>query len=1146
MASLSFDTNEPSQVKGLNGYTVDPLVTIGDKIGDYVLPGIPDGIGAYALNDTTVRVFVNSELGNTAGYKYTLKNGLQLPGARISYIDIDKRTFQTTNAGLAFDTIINREGKEVKVATDLENAGIARFCSASLFEANQFGDGIGLVDRLFIAGEENLGGTNFALDIKTNTLYAVPFFGRAGFENVTEINTGSKDKVAFLIGDDGTSPLTLYVGDKNAKKDGSFLDRNGLAQGRMFVWVADDPTSFTDSIEASAKDFKGSNNSTKGKFVEIDYYNPFKKGTAVDGPDADTSIQNDLGYDAQGFATQAQQLKLAADVKAFLFARPEDVSTNPKDGTQAVFNTTGIEGDVNTFGTTYRIDIDFNALLGTTPAVDATRETTAPFLLPTGFTQTKVVDTAAIKADPDFATTFANWDMIALDPSNRYIFVPTEVGSGAGLFRYDTQTGDVVTALKGNLTGPGSTTPATWNPKNDYFASFDPATYTPYNTVLVGEEGSRGRLFEWTNPLAAPTVAPNVVWRSNIPSVAHEGVRFDSQGALYFIDESNTGSIYKFVPKTANDLSIGQTFVLKVNAYTGNASETWDSVGNAAATRTGAFTWTAVTDANGNKLTTANPFDYANFGGRVAADELKATPYGRPEDLEIVGDNLYLATTSENAVYRVDLKNNTINVFANRNTIDGVTGKPVGTDFVTPDNIASDAAGNIFILEDNEPIGGDIWKAADTNGDGVADSISRWASLTVPGSEPTGLIATNNPDEFIVSIQHPTSGNASIWKISAAEISAKIDILYDGNDADKKELGLRSPDNLDWAKDGKIYINEDRAVSATLFGGAAKTEASIFSLDPNAADPSKTLTRIAQVDRSAIPAGQTDSAPTDVGNWETSGILDVSNLFGAKPGEVLIFDVQAHSITGGSIITATNVDGDGNGTKTAAENLVEGGQISLLVAPNAKLVQSSSLVTGGTADDTIVTGTKGFDGLNDVVFTDGGNDLVDDSVGGTLSGLNRLYTGDGNDELFAGSGDRLFGEAGDDILDATAGKGGNRLYGGAGNDSLFAGTNDFLSGGDGDDKLFGGKGGNNLFGGAGADKFYLTAGGLPTSANTVGDFEVGIDKLLILGISGVTGFSNVTLTQQGADTLVKAGGKDLALLTGIQSSTLTASSFAFV
>jgi glycerophosphoryl diester phosphodiesterase len=199
----------------------------------------------------------------------------------------------------------------------------------------------------------------------------------------------------------------------------------------------------------------------------------------------------------------------------------------------------------------------------------------------------------------------------------------------------------------------------------------------------------------------------------------------------------------------------------------------------------------------------------------------------------------------------------------------------------------------------------------------------------------------------------------------------------------------------------------------------------------------------------------------------------------------------------------------------------------------------NKVVTGTAQDDTTLVPT-----LKDTVFADGGNDIIDGSV--SKGSDNRLYGGDGNDELFAGLRDRLFGEAGNDILDASQGKGGNRLYGGAGNDTLFAGANDFLDGGDGNDSLFAGKGGNTLFGGAGADKFYLTSGGLPTSANTIGDFEVGIDKMLIFGVAGVTDFAKVSLTQQGTDTLVKAGGKDLALLTGIQTNSLNAGSFSFL
>jgi glycerophosphoryl diester phosphodiesterase len=199
----------------------------------------------------------------------------------------------------------------------------------------------------------------------------------------------------------------------------------------------------------------------------------------------------------------------------------------------------------------------------------------------------------------------------------------------------------------------------------------------------------------------------------------------------------------------------------------------------------------------------------------------------------------------------------------------------------------------------------------------------------------------------------------------------------------------------------------------------------------------------------------------------------------------------------------------------------------------------NKVVTGTSQSDTNLVPT-----LKDTVFADGSNDIIDGSV--SKGSDNRLYGGDGNDELYAGLRDRLFGEAGDDILDASQGKGGNRLYGGTGNDKLFAGTNDFLFGGDGTDTLFAGKGGSTLYGGAGADKFYLAYNGAPTSTNTVADFEVGADKLLILGIAGTNDLSKVTLTQKGADTLLTAGSKDLALLTGIQSSSLNAGSFAFV
>ncbi|MGV2390515.1 MAG UNVERIFIED_CONTAM: hypothetical protein LVR29_26645 [Microcystis novacekii LVE1205-3] len=71
--------------------------------------------------------------------------------------------------------------------------------------------------------------------------WAAPEMGRGAWENWTEIDTGRSDRIAMIGGDDTESaPLYLYIGEKNGVGDGSFLDRNGLKQGKLYVWVGDE------------------------------------------------------------------------------------------------------------------------------------------------------------------------------------------------------------------------------------------------------------------------------------------------------------------------------------------------------------------------------------------------------------------------------------------------------------------------------------------------------------------------------------------------------------------------------------------------------------------------------------------------------------------------------------------------------------------------------------------------------------------------------------------------------------------------------------------------------------------------------------------------------------------------------------------
>nr|WP_198288431.1 hypothetical protein [Chamaesiphon minutus] len=72
---------------------------------------------------------------------------------------------------------------------------------------------------------------------------------------------------------------------------------------------------------------------------------------------------------------------------------------------------------------------------------------------------------------------------------------------------------------------------------------------------------------------------------------------------------------------------------------------------------------------------------------------------------------------------------------------------------------------------------------------------------------------------------------------------------------------------------------------------------------------------------------------------------------------------------------------------------------------------------------------------------------------------------------------------------------------------------------------------------------------LPGAANTILDFQIGTDVIGILGAKSL-GISATTLvlSQVSADTAINFGGQTLALLTGIQASSLTpgnASQFVF-
>ena len=214
-----------------------------------------------------------------------------------------------------------------------------------------------------------------------------------------------------------------------------------------------------------------------------------------------------------------------------------------------------------------------------------------------------------------------------------------------------------------------------------------------------------------------------------------------------------------------------------------------------------------------------------------------------------------------------------------------------------------------------------------------------------------------------------------------------------------------------------------------------------------------------------------------------------------------------------------------------------------LIASAIDTVQKE-LVAGTTGNDKLFIGS-GTNGVQDTIFTGSGNDEIDFSLNPN-SRNNYVDGGVGNDAIFVSRNDRVFGSEGNDTFYAADGLGNNRMSGGAGDDIFFLGANDRALGGDGNDKFYARAGGNTISGGAGADQFWIASGAVPSTANTIVDFQVGTD---VIGISKALGLTatSFTLAQVGANTAINlvGGGQTVALLTGIQATSLNTNQFVF-
>jgi hypothetical protein len=338
--------------------------------------------------------------------------------------------------------------------------------------------------------------------------------------------------------------------------------------------------------------------------------------------------------------------------------------------------------------------------------------------------------------------------------------------------------------------------------------------------------------------------------------------------------------------------------------------------------------------------------------------------------------------------------------------------------------------------------------------------------------------------------------------------------------------------------------------------------------------------------RSASPNGISSGQSYVVfgSNSGFSASLNLSTLNGSNG--FAINGIAAYDSSGSSVSSAGDVNGDGfddliigarhadpNGISYAGQSYVLFGQgttptnqppvantDSATTAQNTAVTLEASTLLANDTDangdslsltgvSNAVNGSVTFSNGN-VIFTPSTNFTgnasfdysISDGKGGTSSATVNVAVGG---TQTGGSGnDTLTGTAGNDWLNG--GNGNDSLIGNAGNDTLIGGNgtdflagsagNDILNGDNGSDTLTGGLGSDTLTGGNGSDIFVFASG---EGIDTITDFSLGSDQI---GLTGGLTFGNLSFS--GNQILM--GSEVLAVVTGVNTNTLTASNFLAV
>jgi hypothetical protein len=321
------------QIKAL--FSVDDRVPLlgGAPGQEYRMVGIPDGLGAHPNGDGTSTLFMNHELGFTAQSEPVV-GGPKNRGAIVSQWILDADGDPVAGRR-AYDQIFDEDtllGPAPEVGNEAQMPSqFARFCSGFLAgRAEGFDRPIYLTNEESTSPETFDGKGGLSVAIFDSGLHTLPKLGRYSKEN-TNVQPGQGTRTVVFATEDGPATLDnqlyMYVGEKDRSADATVLARNGLDNGKLYVFRSLDPERNSERTFTSG--------SVTGKWVQI--------------PDAEDLTDTEL--------------EAASDaVGAMTFVRPEDGAFNPNNPNEFFFDTTGsssgADDGVNELGRLYSLRLN--------------------------------------------------------------------------------------------------------------------------------------------------------------------------------------------------------------------------------------------------------------------------------------------------------------------------------------------------------------------------------------------------------------------------------------------------------------------------------------------------------------------------------------------------------------------------------------------------------------------------------------------------------------------------------------------------------------------------------------------------------------------------------------------------------------------